>query len=142
MKIQPMVWLYRFNGKRLLLTALYLLVAITFSYYYSHLKHTHTQQYAPGSKFKLAIGEAHKPFQYRALVPFLVKKVSDFQVRDNKKNISLLTHYLAVNYFFAEVIATFLFLLVFRAYLVEFLENKLACSVLSFSIFLIVLKKK
>jgi hypothetical protein len=119
-----------YSAREILHFALFLLIAALVASYFTHTKSILTRQDPTFSLNLLVNGDAPTPFQYRYLVPWLMKKTMIFiQLSSLRKMITVKE---VIQFF--EILPTFLLLVGFRYYLSFFIKQAEACSVLAFSI--------
>lgn len=108
----------------------YLVLAALASYYFTHLWFELTYEFRGAPWMPIVNGTAQTPFQYRVLVPWIVRLLSGMRIA----GVGPLT--IPSLLFWGEFIAVFLLVFAFRTYLRFFWEERSAC-LLSFSLFLV-----
>ena len=106
---------------------LFVLVSVLLSYHFLHWRLAGDKVYDLATPDMLVAGAAYLPFQYRALVPWLVRALAQLPW---PQSVSTLNLFLIV-----EFISIVLLCAAFRRYLSFFIENKPLNSLLALSLF-------
>ena len=124
---------------------LFLLLVLMASYYFVELRFSHTYMIHIARMDDLLQGTANRPWQYRALVPWIVRGLSHLDlpvpVFDTVGMRRFIEHHQllwtpSVNLFaLIEILSTFCLVIVFRYYLSFFFRKLKTNIILSFSIF-------
>jgi hypothetical protein len=116
-------------------TAAFLVIAAFAGYYYAHLRWAMTGMYTWAPLPELVKGTAATPFQYRALIPWLVAWLQNIGLHGRSTGASLES--LSQMFYIVEACSFFLLLFAFRSYLSLFIRNDTVSALLAFSIFFV-----
>jgi hypothetical protein len=115
---------------RIVYYLVFILLVGSMSYYYAELEWTYSRIFRPGGFLEIMNDEASRPFQYRVLTPKLAGFI--FSIIKVPFIDSVYEMFFAI-----EVLALFLFVLVFRRYLSLTLKDDVSSFLLSFTLFFV-----
>jgi len=107
----------------------FLVTTLLASNYYADLRFALNREYSRATLTSLTYEFAATPFQYRVLIPWIVKSLSNV---DFLSNYNILAWYRLI-----EFISTFALIIAFRYYLLLFIEDSIVASMFSFLLFYI-----
>jgi hypothetical protein len=123
---------------------LFLIVAGVVSYYFTEIRFYLNEEYKPAALSSLLEGTAARPFQYRALVPWIVSAISKTGLHVPAIHLPpqlWITNALSIDharsFVLIELISVFFLVVAFRYYISMFLKNNTLSTVLAFTLFLV-----